>query len=59
MVFWVSKWTVDTLLKNRSELLKQPEEADASGAESDGLDVPSVDLPGIDTLTNPLGLGEQ
>jgi hypothetical protein len=50
---------VDTLLKNRSELLKQPEEVDASGAESDGLDVPSVGLPGIDSLTNPLGLGEQ
>jgi hypothetical protein len=59
VVFWVSKWTVDTLLKNRSELLKQPEDVDASGAESDGLDVPSVDLPGIDSLTNPLGLGEQ
>jgi len=56
--FWVSKWTVDTLLKPRSDYIKkEEEEADAAGAGGAANSI----LPGagLDALTNPLNLDPQ
>ncbi len=56
-VFWVSKWTVDTLLKVRSELIKQPE--DELTEETADPSAPEIQIPGLEGLTNPLGLEGQ
>ena len=56
-VFWVSKWTVDTLLKVRSELIKQPEDESTEGTADSG--APEIQIPGLEGLTNPLGLDGQ
>jgi hypothetical protein len=56
--FWVSKWTVDTLLKPRSDYIKkEEEEADAAGAGGDAN--PILPGAGLDALTNPLNLNPQ
>lgn len=56
--FWVSKWTVDTLLKPRSDYIKKEEdEADSVGAG--GAAAPVLPNAGLDALTNPLNLDPQ
>ena len=48
---------MDTLLKVRSELIKQPEDEPTEGTADPG--APEVQIPGLEGLTNPLGLEGQ
>jgi hypothetical protein len=55
--FWVSKWTVDALIKHRSEYIKAIEEEGDATPAGDAIIAPPA-LPGLnlDSLTSPLNL---
>jgi hypothetical protein len=55
--FWVSKWTVDALIKHRSEYIKAIEEEGDAAPAGDAIIAPPA-LPGLnlDSLTSPLNL---
>ena len=44
-------------LKVRSELIKQPEDESTEGTADSG--APEIQIPGLEGLTNPLGLEGQ
>lgn len=56
--FWVSKWTVDALLKPRSDYIKKEEE-ETNAADTANPGAPILPGAGLDALTNPLNLDVQ
>jgi hypothetical protein len=50
----VSKWTVDPILKQRSELLAEPKEPEEPEATAGSGDVPNLDQETLLEAINPL-----